>query len=83
MPGTADKFFSSHSELHLLRIKYETLAKGTDGDGQESKGELKWEEVGRGCFAHYYGADLGKGNVESALKVQKEGSWVESLKLAW
>lgn len=83
VPGTADKFFSNFQELWLLRIRYETLAKGTDGDGRESKGEVKWEEVGRGCFAHFYNADLGKGNVESVLKVQKEGTWVECLKLAW
>lgn len=83
VPGTADKYFSDHEELNLLRIKYETLKTGTDGDGTEGKGELKWEEVGRGCFAHLYAADLGKGNVESVLKVKKEGKWAECLQLAW
>jgi uncharacterized protein (DUF952 family) len=81
--STADKFFSEYEELWFLRIKYETLAKGIDGDGAEGKGEVKWEEVGRGCFAHYYSADLGKANVESVLKVRKEGSWANSLQLAW
>ncbi|CAN9182794.1 unnamed protein product [Alternaria alternata] len=84
VPGTADKFFSDVSELWLLKIKYEALAAGIDGDGQvhaDKKAELKWEEVGRGCFAHLYGADLGNGNIVSAQKVEKKGSWVESLSL--
>jgi uncharacterized protein (DUF952 family) len=76
VPGTADKFFGDVSELWLLKIKYEVLA-------EDTKAELKWEEVGRGCFAHLYGADLGNGNVESAQKVEKKGSWVDSLSLEW
>ncbi|KAF1840076.1 uncharacterized protein K460DRAFT_296815 [Cucurbitaria berberidis CBS 394.84] len=86
VPGTADKFFGSVSELWLLKIKYEVLAAGTDGDGDvksEDKAEVKWEEVGRGCFAHLYGGDLGKGNVESVVKAEKKGSWFESLSLEW
>lgn len=86
VPGTADKFFGTVSELWLLRIKYDVLAAGTDGDGQlvaDKTAQVKWEEVGRGCFAHLYGADLGKGNVESAFKVEKNSSWADSLNLEW
>lgn len=86
VPGTADKFFGSVSELWLLKIKYDVLAAGKDGDGEiraGNKADVRWEEVGRGCFAHLYGADLGKGNVESIDKVEKRGSWVESLSLEW
>ncbi|EOA83329.1 hypothetical protein ACJQWK_00252 [Exserohilum turcicum] len=86
VPGTADKFFATVGELWLLKIKYDVLAAGTDGDGHvhpDNKAELKWEEVGRGCFAHLYGADLGSGNVESALRVEKKGSWADSLSLEW
>ncbi|KAF1943675.1 hypothetical protein EJ02DRAFT_126395 [Clathrospora elynae] len=86
VPSTADKFFGDVSELWLLKIKYEVLAAGTDADGEvnmDKRVEVKWEEVGRGCFAHLYGADLGKGNVESAVKVEKRGSWAESLSLEW
>ncbi|KAF2677419.1 hypothetical protein K458DRAFT_395917 [Lentithecium fluviatile CBS 122367] len=88
VPGTADKFFADSEELFLLKIKYEVLAKGTDGDGEvkgkgQGKAELRWEEVGRGCFAHLYGADLGRGNVSEVVGVRKEGSWGESLELEW
>lgn len=86
VPGTADKFFDSVSELWLLKIKYNVLAAGTDGDGQvhaDEKGDVKWEEVGRGCFAHLYGADLGKGNVLSVDRVEKRGSWADALSLEW
>jgi len=86
VPGTADKFFSQVSELWLLKIKYDVLAAGTDGDGEvhsDKNAEVKWEEVGRGCFAHLYGADIGSGNVESAFKVEKKGTWADSLNLEW
>jgi len=86
VPGTADKFFGDASELWLLKIKYDVLAAGTDGNGQvhaDNKAEVKWEDVGRGCFAHFYGADLGSGNVESVHKVEKKGTWVDSLSLEW
>lgn len=86
MPGTADKFFGDVSELWLLKIRYEVLAAGTDGDGQvhsDKAAELKWEEVGRGCFAHLYRADLGSGNIESAFKIEKKGSWADTLSLEW
>ena len=86
VPGTADKFFSDASELWLLKIKYEALAAGTDGDGHvhaDKNAELKWEEVGRGCFAHLYGADLGSGNIESAFQVEKKGTWADTLSLEW
>jgi uncharacterized protein (DUF952 family) len=84
--STADKFFDSFSELWLLKIKYEVLAAGTDGDGTVDaahKAEVKWEEVGRGCFAHFYHGDLGRGNIEEAVKVEKTGNWTESLSLEW
>lgn len=84
VPGTADKFFGNNSELYLLKIKYEVLAAGTDGDGKvkaEGRAEVKWEEVGRGCFAHLYGGDLGSGNVAEVLRIEKKGTWVETLSL--
>ncbi|KAL6711570.1 hypothetical protein ACN47E_004504 [Coniothyrium glycines] len=89
VPGTADKFFSNVAELWLLRIKYDVLAAGTDGNGNGSvnvaaqTAELRWEENARGSFAHLYGADLGSGNVEGAFRVQKQGTWAESLNLEW
>jgi uncharacterized protein (DUF952 family) len=84
--STADKWFSTFSELWLFKIKYETLAAGTDGDGQvhtDKQAQIKWEEVGRGCFAHFYGGDLGSGNIAEVLKVEKTGSWADSLSLEW
>ncbi|KAF1951342.1 hypothetical protein CC80DRAFT_575514 [Byssothecium circinans] len=86
VPSTADKFFSDSTELWLFKIRYEVLAAGTDGDGtvkSEGKAEIKWEEVGRGSFAHFYGGDLGVGNVGEVLRVEKKGSWAESLNLEW
>jgi uncharacterized protein (DUF952 family) len=82
--STADKFFDTFSELWLLKIKYDVLAKGTDGDGKvhaDKNAEIKWEEVGRGSFAHFYGGDLGSGNVAEVMKVEKTGSWADSLSL--
>ncbi|KAF2179364.1 hypothetical protein K469DRAFT_596426 [Zopfia rhizophila CBS 207.26] len=78
VPETADKFFSEFQTLWLLKIRYEVLERGTNGDGK-----IKWEEVGRGCFAHFYGGDLGKGNVDGVLEVRKSRSWGESLRLEW
>jgi len=86
VPGTADKWFDNYNELWLLKIKYDTLAVGTDGDGNvnsKDQAQIKWEEVGRGCFAHFYGGDLGSGNVLEAFKVEKKGNWIESLNLEW
>jgi uncharacterized protein (DUF952 family) len=84
--STADKWFDTFSELWLLKIRYETLAAGTDGDGEvhaDRKAEVRWEEVGRGSFAHFYNGDLGSGNVVEVLKVDKSGSWADSLSLEW
>ncbi|KAF2792974.1 hypothetical protein K505DRAFT_325782 [Melanomma pulvis-pyrius CBS 109.77] len=84
VPGTADSYFSDFTELWLLKIEYKVLADGTDADGEVKKGaEIKWEEVGRGCFAHFYGGDLGKGNVGEVVKVEKVGTWGKSLDLEW
>jgi len=87
VPGTADKFFGGVAELWLLTIRYDVVAAGTDADGQVKAGrnraEVRWEEVGRGCFAHLYGADLGRGNVLHVDRVEKRGTWAESLRLAW
>ncbi|KAH8726537.1 hypothetical protein GQ44DRAFT_613514 [Phaeosphaeriaceae sp. PMI808] len=82
--STADKYFGEFSELWLLKFNYEVLAAGTDGNGKvkpDQEGELKWEDVGRGCFPHLYNANLGSGNVEEAIRVVKKGSWLDSLNL--
>lgn len=82
--STADKFFDSFSELWLLKIKYDVLAAGTDGDGEvkaDNKAKIKWEEVGRGCFPHFYKGDLGSGNIMEVVKVEKTGLWADSLSL--
>jgi uncharacterized protein (DUF952 family) len=84
--STADRFFDNFSELWLLKIKYDVLAAGTDGDGEvdtNKRAEIKWEEAGHGCFAHFYNGDLGSGNVEKPLKVEKTGTWADSLSLEW
>ena len=87
VPSTADKFFADFTVLYLFKIRYEVLAAGTDGDGtvksEGQKPEIKWEEVGRGCFAHFYGGDLGVGNIGEVIKVEKKGSWAEGLDLEW
>jgi uncharacterized protein (DUF952 family) len=82
--STADKWFDTFTELWLLKIRYDVLAKGTDGDGEvhaDKNAEIKWEEVGRGCFAHFYNGDLGSGNITEVLKVEKTGTWANSLSL--
>ncbi|KAF2714364.1 hypothetical protein K504DRAFT_1964 [Pleomassaria siparia CBS 279.74] len=86
VPGTADAYFSSYTELWLLKIEYKVLANGIDGNGEKKEdAKVQWDEVGRGTFAHYYAADLGSGNVKESVKVVKKegGTWVESLDLEW
>jgi uncharacterized protein (DUF952 family) len=85
-PSTLNKFFADANEIWLLKIKYEVLANGTDGDGVvkegSAKAEIRWEEAGRGVFPHLYSGDLGRGNVEEVVRVEKgSGSWDEVLKL--
>lgn len=88
VPGTAAKYFSEFDHLWLLKLRYEVLEKGTDGDGsvrgkgEGGKIELKWEEVERGFFAHLYGGDLGRENVLEVLRVEKGDGW-EGLRLDW
>ena len=53
-PATAARFFSASDKLWLLMVPLERI-----------EGNLKWEEMGSGCFAHLYGADLGRMEVES------------------
>ena len=86
VPGTADRFFGDFTELWLLKIKYSVLEAGTDGAGKvnaDNKAKIQWDEVGHGAFAHFYGGDLGNGNVQAAVKVEKKGTWAESLNLEW
>lgn len=67
----------------MLKIRYEALVGGTDGTGEVKSGaEIRWEEVGRGVFAHYYGADLGRGNVVGVERVEKGEGWM-GLVLEW
>lgn len=83
VPGTADKWFNEYTELWVLKIRYEALVGGTDGTGEVKSGaEIRWEEVGRGVFAHYYGADLGRGNVVGVERVEKGEGWM-GLVLEW
>lgn len=83
MPGTADKWFNDYDELWLLKLRYEDLVKGTDGNGEVKEGaEIRWEEVGRGVFAHFYGGDLGSGNVVEGVRVVKGEGWM-GLELEW
>ncbi|KAF2114084.1 hypothetical protein BDV96DRAFT_647570 [Lophiotrema nucula] len=81
--STLDKYFGTFIEIWLLKINRQVLADGTDGNGSLKAGaRLSWEDVStRGCFPHLYEADLGVGNVEDVIQVQKKGSWEESLKL--
>ena len=86
VPGTADRFFGSFSELWLLKLKYDVLAAGTDGDGSvnaNNKARIQWDEAGHGTFAHFYEGDMGRGNVVEAVRVEKKGTWAESLNLEW
>ncbi|KAJ8108201.1 hypothetical protein OPT61_g8340 [Boeremia exigua] len=86
VPGTADRFFGDFTELWLLKIKYSVLEAGTDANGSANaanKAWIQWDEVGHGAFAHFYGGDLGNGNVHEAVKVEKKGTWAESLNLEW
>ncbi|KAF1931707.1 uncharacterized protein M421DRAFT_417472 [Didymella exigua CBS 183.55] len=84
--GTADRFFSDVTELWLLKIKRSTLEDGTDGHGKagaDNKARFQWDETGHGAFPHFYGGDLGKGNVQEVIRAGKKGTWAESLKLEW
>ena len=70
MPATADRFYSGDKNIWVLRIPLERI-----------KSNLKWEEVGSGCFPHLYGAGLGRTEVErmKAFTRGDGGSWAEIL----
>lgn len=74
--STAAKYFADSAELWLLKIDYSTLARGTDGDGEVREGaRVEWEDAGRGVFAHFYGGDLGVGNVKECRRVERGEGW--------
>lgn len=67
-PATVGRFFADRSAVWILKI---TLKKLEDGPG-----EVKWEDTkSHGAFAHLYGGDIGKDEVEEVLKVEKGESW--------
>lgn len=53
-PATAGRFFSTNEKLWILKIPLKQI-----------ESNLRWEEAESGCFAHLYGADLGKTEIES------------------
>ena len=53
-PATADRFFSTSEKLWVLKIPLKQI-----------ESNVRWEESKSGCFAHLYGADLGRTEVES------------------
>lgn len=53
-PATASRFFSASEKLWMLKIPLKQI-----------ESNVKWEEAKSGCFAHLYGADLGRKEVES------------------
>jgi uncharacterized protein (DUF952 family) len=74
-PATAGRFFSHINSLSLLRIPLARIEK-----------EVKWEEACSGCFAHLYGADIGRKEVVEAKDFKKEDTeeWTNVLeKDAW
>lgn len=69
-PATAGRFFSASEKLCVLKIPLKHI-----------EGNVKWEEAKSGCFAHLYGADLGKTEVESTKAFTRGdgGDWVTIL----
>lgn len=53
-PATADRFFSTSKKLWVLKIPLKQI-----------ESNVRWEESKSGCFAHLYGAVLGRMEVES------------------
>lgn len=60
-PATAGRFFSASEKLWVLKIPLKQI-----------ESNVKWEEAKSGCFAHLYGADLGRTEVEN-MKVFNKG----------
>lgn len=74
-PATAGLFFSQTNSLSLLKIPLARIEK-----------HVKWEEASSGCFAHLYGADIGRKEVVEAKGFKKEDTeeWTNVLeKDAW
>ncbi|KAF2201163.1 hypothetical protein GQ43DRAFT_372101 [Delitschia confertaspora ATCC 74209] len=72
--STADKWFANFETLWLLKIRLEDITKIRGFGGVPGgNAEIKWEEVGRGCFAHLYGGDLGASNVAEVLEIKRVG----------
>ena len=70
VPATADRFYSGNKNIWVLRVPLERI-----------KSNLKWEEVGSGCFPHLYGAGLGQMEVErtKAFTRGDGGGWAAIL----
>ena len=72
-PGTAVRFFANHDTLYILRLPLKKLEDGS--------GEVKWEEsMSHGVFAHLYGAEIGKQEVEEVMVMRRgEEGWEKIL----
>lgn len=53
-PATAGRFYSASEKLWVLKMPLKQI-----------ESNVKWEKAESGCFAHLYGADLGRMEVES------------------
>lgn len=69
-PATAGRFFSASEKLWVLKIPLGKI-----------ESNVKWEEAESGCFAHLYGADLGRAEVDNTKAYMRgEGDdWVAML----
>lgn len=54
-PATAGRFFRASEKLWVLKIALKQI-----------ESNVRWEEAKAGCFAHVYGADLGRKEVEDS-----------------
>lgn len=73
VPGTCARFFTSQSQIWLLRIRL------TDVESN-----VKWEQSGSGVFPHIYNQALGHGNVESVMQFDRDSTenWKDAFKKA-
>lgn len=62
LPATAGRFFSASQKLWVLKIPLKQI-----------ESNVKWEEGKSGCFAHLYGANLGRMEVESTKAFMRGG----------
>ncbi|PPQ65214.1 hypothetical protein CVT26_000191 [Gymnopilus dilepis] len=81
LPGTLDRFFPDHEQVHILRIAYKNVEK--DIKWENSKGTAPGGVGEEGIFPHLHnGLRLGCNEIESVATWKKDPDWASAVNKA-